>query len=351
MSMNQELYLRKLKRRIKSLPDNERKTIIDFYREMIQGKIESGESETQAVAQLGNVNVLAQKILGENSNRKPTNARKIAGIVLASIFGVIFIAMITVALFEAATTPKKVVTNSATTSVKEDVKGNKTFTAPSSGINSIRIDAENKAVTVVAIDTDVVTIGYAEDKDEDYSITNENGTLKMINQSKKHGLFSFNFNWIDDNFDKITIQIPKKFAKEISINTTNSVIRISDFSNLKNLTCKTTNSVITMKEVNAENISIETQNAAITLEDTKASNKLFAQTQNGKISLKNISAQDIFLQTQNGIISGTIEGVKSDFTIETRTTNAISNIQNQSGGSKKLTAETTNAIISIDFAN
>lgn len=349
--MNQEMYLRKLKRRIKSLPDNERQTILDFYREIIQDKIENGESEVQAVAELGDVNILAQKILMENVNRKPVNVGKTVGIVLASFFGVAYVAMLTVAIFGAATFPGKVVTNSATTSVQGDAKADKTFTAPSSGVNSIRIEAENKAVNVIATDSDKITIDYVENKDEDYTITNDNGTLTMTNQSKRHGSFSFNFNWGDDNYDKITIQIPKKYGKEVSINTTNSVIGISNLSNLGNLSCKTTNSVIKMDQVSAQNIDIETQNAAITLQDTKASDKLSAETQNGKISLENISAQDIYLRTQNGIIGGTIDGAKADYTIKTRTTNAISNIQNQTGGSKQLTAETTNAIISINFAD
>ena len=347
--MNQEMYFRKLKRRIKSLPDNERRTILDFYHEIIQDKIENGESEAQAVAELGDVNVLAQKILIENVNRKPVDVGKTVGIVLASFFGVAYVAMLTVAIFGAATFSGKVAT-SATTTVNQEAKGNKAFTAPSSGINSICIEAENKAVNVIATDSDKITIDYVENKDEEYTIANENGTLTMTNQSKWQGSFSFNFNWGDDNHDKITIQIPKEYAKDISISTTNSVIRITDFSNLGDLSCKTTNSVITMGNINAKNIDIGTQNAAITLDDTKASDKLSAETKNGKISLKNISAQNIDLQTKNGIIGGTIYGAKSDYTIKTRTTNAISNIQNQTGGSKQLTAETTNAIISIDFA-
>ncbi|MDF2633084.1 MAG: hypothetical protein K0Q85_1680, partial [Caproiciproducens sp.] len=146
--MNSELYLKRLRRRIKFLPDNERNTIIDFYREIIQDKIESGVSEAQAVAELGDVNVLAQKILMENPNRKPVNVGKIVGIVLASIFGVIFVAMFTVAIFGIVTFPGKAVTNSVTASTHEVTAGNKVFTSPATGISSIRIEAENKEVRV-----------------------------------------------------------------------------------------------------------------------------------------------------------------------------------------------------------
>ncbi len=350
--MNKELYLKRLRSLIRALPDEERRTILDFYREIIEDKIENGQSEAQAVAELGDVHVLAQKILIENPNRKPADAGKIVGIALASFFGVIVVAMITVALFGFVNFSGKVATGSVTTLVRNETQGEKIFTAPVSGVSSISIEAENKEVNVVAADSDEITIGYVENQDEDYSIHNENGTITLINQSRSLHDFSFpNFHWGEDDSKRITVQVPRKYADKISINTTNSVIRISDFSSLGDLSCKTTNSLINISKVEADNIMIETQNAAITLDDTKAGNRLSAQTQNGKISLNQISAQDIVLQTQNGIIGGTIDGAESDYTIVTRTTNAISNLQNRFGGSKKLTASTTNAIISIDFAD
>jgi len=350
--MNSELYLKRLRRRIKSLPDNERNTIIDFYREIIQDKIESGVSEAQAVAELGDVNVLAQKILMENPNRKPVNVGKIVGIVLASVFGVIFVAMLTVGILGIATFQGNKVANSVTASTHEVTAGNKVFTSPEAGISSIRIEAENKEVTVIAADSNDIKISYMEDKDEDYSVTNENGLVTLVNQSHRHGSFSFQFfDWGNHDIAKIIVYVPKNYAKNISISTTNSVIQISDFSELGDLSCKTTNSVIKMEKVDAKNITMETQNAAITLKDIAAGNQLSAETQNGKISLDHISAQEISLQTQNAIIGGTIDGAQSDYTIETHTTNAISNLHDRSGGSKKLTASTTNAIINLDFSN
>jgi len=179
--MNSELYLKRLRRRIKSLPDNERNTIIDFYREIIQDKIESGVSEAQAVAELGDVNLLAQKILMENPNRKPVNVGKIVGIVLASVFGVVFVAMFTVGILGIATFQGNKVANSVTASAQEITAGNKVFTSPEAGISSIRIEAENKEITVIAADSDDIKISYMEDKDEDYSVTNENGTVTLVN--------------------------------------------------------------------------------------------------------------------------------------------------------------------------
>lgn len=84
MNMNKEFYLKRLRSLIRALPNDERRTIIDFYREIIEDKIENGQTEAQAVVELGDVHALAGKILSENPNRKPHDANRIAGIVLAS---------------------------------------------------------------------------------------------------------------------------------------------------------------------------------------------------------------------------------------------------------------------------
>ena len=60
------LWLELFEDAIKKLPKAERNKVLMFYREMIEDKIEGGKSEDGVIAELGNPNDVAQKILEEN---------------------------------------------------------------------------------------------------------------------------------------------------------------------------------------------------------------------------------------------------------------------------------------------
>ena len=73
--MKKETYFQKLYQLLRALPDCDRNTIVAFYQEIVEDKMESGLSEEEAVASLGDVNQLAQKILLENPQRRPSLKR------------------------------------------------------------------------------------------------------------------------------------------------------------------------------------------------------------------------------------------------------------------------------------
>ena len=64
--MDKGLWLELFEDAIKKLPKAERNKVVMFYREMIEDKIEGGKSEDSVIAELGNPNDVAQKILNEN---------------------------------------------------------------------------------------------------------------------------------------------------------------------------------------------------------------------------------------------------------------------------------------------
>ncbi len=344
MSMNQEMYLSKLRRRIKSLPDNERETIIDFYREIIQDKIENGESEAQAVAELGEVNVLAEKILMENPNRKPANMGKAIIITLVSILGVAFVAILTVSILKAINFPNAKITNRVTTSLSENIQEEKTFTSPDNSINNIHIEAENKKIIVRKGVAEKATITYFDDSAQTYTVTAENGVLKLINTDKTR----YNFNFSNDSCTTITISVPESYKGVIYVNTSNGDINVSNVMNLSDLTCDTSNATIKLNKVQAENIIMDTSNSRINMLEVKA-NTLSADSSNGDITFKEITSPDMIFDTSNADIEGSILGREEDYSIHTDTSNGKCTPSSQRGGSKKLTADTSNGNIKIDF--
>ena len=64
--MTKELWLKILEDALKKMSKSERNRVLDFYREMIEDKIEGGASESVVVNSLGNPHDVAEKILEEN---------------------------------------------------------------------------------------------------------------------------------------------------------------------------------------------------------------------------------------------------------------------------------------------
>ena len=61
--MNKETFLKALEDRLFQLPDEEKRQQVDYYREVLEDKIEDGMSEEEAVASFGDIDKLADDIL------------------------------------------------------------------------------------------------------------------------------------------------------------------------------------------------------------------------------------------------------------------------------------------------
>ena len=71
--MTKELWLRILEDALKKMSKSERSKVLEFYREMIEDKIECGSSEGAVIESLGNPHDVADKILGENGVKVEEN--------------------------------------------------------------------------------------------------------------------------------------------------------------------------------------------------------------------------------------------------------------------------------------
>lgn len=63
--MNKNEFLKKLRKRLKSYPRSEVDEALSYYEEMVADKMEYGKSEEQAVAEFGEVSLVAASIAGE----------------------------------------------------------------------------------------------------------------------------------------------------------------------------------------------------------------------------------------------------------------------------------------------
>ena len=63
--MNKSDFLSSLSEKLSTLPQNELQKSLDYYSEIIEDRIEEGMSEDEAVAALGDMNIIAKNILLE----------------------------------------------------------------------------------------------------------------------------------------------------------------------------------------------------------------------------------------------------------------------------------------------
>ena len=364
--MSKEQFLRTLHSLLKNLPEDELERIIGYYREMIEDKVESGQTEQQAVAGLGDIRALAQKILAENPNRRPKNTGKIAAICIASILGAVFILSIVLTAFQnfhvVASVPANMQSDAAMTdssawsasaadnpsSTHLGQSGHyKTYQVNSSGISNIELDVKEKAIVIEPGNDSRITVSYIPGGGHDYQFSCSGGTLKIQNEVGIRNPFRISRD--DETEPDIFIQVPSPYIGNIRANTTNSYILAKNLKKLNTLHLKTNDSYIKLSSLAAQAVEIDTRNATINLDSVSASSHLTATTQNAVIRLADTDSPDTLLQTENAMIIGTIHGKEEDYTVDAETTNAISNLTNSTGGSKKLTVKTTNAIINVKF--
>ncbi|MCI1982235.1 MAG: DUF4097 family beta strand repeat-containing protein [Oscillospiraceae bacterium] len=343
--MNREQFLKELRRLLRALPEDEVEQILAYYREMIEDKMESGQSEEEAVSGLGDLRELARKIIGdEDFTHRDGSGRS---------------------EFEY-----------------------KTYTALSDGVSSVILSAENKAVEIVPSDSDGILVKYPDDADQVYEFSCTDGVFRMRNREMRRK--SFRFLWHVRCMPAITVQVPRNFAGDLTVQDTNGSVHASEFSNLKSVRLKTANSRVCAENLSARSLELTTSNGAVHLRHVSAGKKISARTTNGKISLDSvqspeaalkttnssihlsgvsvsgsllaestngkisvddIESPDISLTTTNSGISGTIRGREEDYTVSSHTANAANNLQNRTGGSKKLSVHTINGRISVSFQN
>lgn len=165
---------------------------------------------------------------------------------------------------------------------------------------------------------------------------------------------------------KLEIKIPKKQYEKIHLITTNGRIQASDI-NSNQFLCNTTNSTVSLSDIDSSDLNIDTKNGRIVLENVKSTN-LILGTSNGTIHLQDIHCEDIKAITKNSkiifddVISESILAKTSNSSInlnrcnakvfDTETSNGKINIYDTyTERLNDLSMRTSNASIEANFKN
>lgn len=350
--MTEKRFLRRLRSLLRSLPEGERQEELETCRRLLEDRIGSGVPEQEAVAELGDVRALAQKILSEHPERRGTPAGRVAAIIVLSLAGVALVSGLTFMILgtvgyreiETASTAS----SAAEPAPQQEQGEDRQYVTKADGIDTIRVGAQNKEVHFVAEDTDGITVDYRDEAGQQYEFLREGGVLTVSNQDGRLNDSLPGFT-LGDAASRITLHLPADYSGEVIVKTTNSAIAASGFQKLDSFRCETSNAAIRMSDFSARLLAFDTGNAGISLQNVAASESLTATTRNAAISLERISSPGIYLHSENALIRGTILGDEEDYEIQAETDNGTCNLKNRSGGSKKLFVQTSNAIIDLRF--
>ena len=68
--MDKNTFLTQLQKRLKGLPEEDLQRTMEYYREMIEDRMEEGLTEEEAVADMGSIEEIAEPLLPKSSKRK-----------------------------------------------------------------------------------------------------------------------------------------------------------------------------------------------------------------------------------------------------------------------------------------
>lgn len=75
--MNKNTFMEEVGKRLDGMPASDVKRSLDYYSEMIDDRIEDGEDEESAVAAMGTVGEVADRILSESNVKTPHRGRRL----------------------------------------------------------------------------------------------------------------------------------------------------------------------------------------------------------------------------------------------------------------------------------
>lgn len=404
--MKKETYFQTLYKRLRKLPENDRQTTVAFYREIVEDRMENGLSEEAAVASLGDVHQLAQKILLENPQRRSsTKPLWIAlGVTMAVLVGMGALVTCGVLTYRELRTssvaePIGPMEDSIPSSQLPEgaVQGEKASTPPSEEgqtekhmeeyrtsveeVDVVEVDAENKQILFESSEEEELVILYETDDTQFYSIKNEGRSVTLKNEDHRRS------DQTEGSY-RIHVQIPSAYMGSLKVETGNGKIVAKNLQQLADVSCVTDNAAIVLEEFAAQKLSVESKNGAISLHDVQADQSLAlhatngfigltgctspetgiatrngaihltqvqaaqairVESSNGAISLDSLESPDIQLQNQIGAITGSIQGKKADYRIVTEQKLGENNLTDQSGGTKQLQVKTNLGRIHVTF--
>ena len=146
------------------------------------------------------------------------------------------------------------------------------------------------------------------------------------------------------------IALKKVACLRLEAKTSNARIVLDRVNSRQGISCTTSNGRIeSVQTQSGGSVILTTSNSRITAEETSAGEELRLTTSNSGIEVNGVSAARLTLKSSNGGISGVLPGRRSDWAIQSHTSNGSNSLPKNQPGPKPLTVHTSNGSISLRF--
>lgn len=320
--MNKEDFLKELAAGLSSLSEQERKQVLDYYKELICDGIENGKSEESATQECGSPKEIAAQICSEYHSTSPV---------------------------------QRISPEQQDYRAKEPVR-------------SIILDAVNVSVQIHEVPDGPVRVQFVP-LESDHVICKEENGVFIFTHTMSHILFHWR-----DMFHyprNIMLEIPVDFRGDVSVTTNNARINADSLHGIHAGNFTTSNGHITISNVKCHSLQVKTSNGAIDLladggdtctaktsnghihtEDCRFPAQFQLHTNNASIHSEHSISDNIIFKTGNSSINATVNGDMREYAIYSHTSNSHSNLPTDwsyPGQTKRLSAETSNAHIDVKF--
>lgn len=357
--MTRELFLKDLNNALAGLGGEEVESILAYYSEMIDDRMEAGMTEEDAVNAMEPVDTIASRVLSEAEGED-----------------------------QAEEIPEE--------KAPEKNDPEKEIRRSAEEVTEFVITADNQRVHLTTGDTEEIVLRYRINDGDIYQLHEENGVMTLEHTHRPVSSYKIDpkkltvDNFIDEigkfigsiNLNNliqvggiigetrcIEVLLPRIYKGKVTVRTSNSRIMAEEVTCLGEMKLCTSNARVALSHIVAHQLNIGTSNGRIVLEDVYVRNHLDAVTSNSRIvadkvvsdndmhlrtsnstvSVESVDAKALVIKTSNASVTGTIKGAAEDFAIQSGTSNGKNNLIDRLEGEKQLTVRTSNGNISLEF--
>ncbi len=250
--------------------------------------------------------------------------------------------------------------------------GVRTYTVRAELVRHIRVRDRNNRLTLIGEDREDIQIRHPETEKVRYNFSLQDGSLSLLREEVKISfqLFVWDVDRIPREMREVEIRVPRELAAELDLRTSNSKMSLEEVSCWGKVEASTSNAALSAFKLSGKSITLKTSNGNVKLENLSAQQAISAATSNGKVTADQVSAPSLKLKTSNAIITvdeitsdditlattnaalrGELPGQAQDYSISSGTSNARNALPPMTTtGSKRLSAHTSNAGISLRFS-
>ena len=298
-------YLERLNKVLSVLEPEERNNIMDFVEEMINDRIEIGQSEQEILESLGEPEEFAKNFIGNEEFKK--------------------------------------IENKATQLIDKHLEFE--------NVQKLDIESISYSYVIQSTTGNKLTVDYEDSADSSLNITMRNGTLSIEQDPMNQFDFSNMFRkWSERknifSSSTVTISIPESYNCSLDIENVSGKIEINGIASGKTY-IENVSGKITITNTFVEKLDCETVSGAIDISQFSSASTIDIESVSGSIKLQDINCDHITIESVSGSVNTSILGNYEDYNIEIE--GLFNNKTIDNNGHKSLNIETVSGSINYKF--